>query len=1211
MSEINFTSLNDRVLDVDPDIRFMALEDLRKFLTDESIATNKNAINNNLNNLIPKLLNMLSDANPDVQNQAIKSFEPMIKYLDNDSILNLVKKLFQLVQSTKSKSSSSSTNSNLKSFTVSVPNMALRSLFAQSNSREKSDFMSDKLSSSNFRFDRQLSKQIMDYLIPNITGGDTSIDNIELLIDLINELGYVLNQNELLKLGEYFINVSFKEQGIIGKKAVVGIERVVVLVKTVEGIDKLLDLAASTCLDSKLKNKSYILLQLYSVILQGGVHPSNVDQIYGFVMEIINSPIEFNEDEDIDYDLLEQQNALKDEAFTTLIDILQQNCLPTEHKNQIIDAIKKYLKYDPLHSDDEDLNIIDDDIEFSDEELGAGDDEEYDGSWKLRSKAAILIRVLLKSFPDTLDVISREILPLISLQDSNDQVAQESIKSCIAIIQATSPRDAQSLSPLSQVIVNRIASVKEEQLTSFLRLIESLNRFNNQPLIDEFFKTLNSRKIISSSSTDYLQFYSSVLKFHDNLNDETISRIAQDLATNINDKSFNLISESLKCLQVLFKNINDLSRISNLDTIINRLIDKIKNSKTYPSDLIRLSIICLGEALANKIHNEQEILEILKQSLIYDGTSKVTIDVLNNIYSNKQLESEYTQFVIEKLSNTYVLSSNEATSLSALILLDKAAEQSSPQDYDTLVKNLIQLLPVATPSNYHYIFKIFDNISSSALNDQNLTHLLDIIVKLVNDNKIDVDDQAFFTFLSKICQADASIYTKLGNSLNKSLEITAKTLATCASDDVKHELNTKMFNELRSISNTEDPNFAFLILFLGYSNDSAKYLNTQFIIDILQKSDFTNESNIQAASTALGLVAEKDVNSSVPAILHAFLQEKNTIVRGSLISALKVLITSCNLEQKLEIWQAIFNLPTKFDHSLIPELRKSGEILGRIAYSLDESTFKDIVENQEDERKIYLILVISKFLISNLENSNQNDKLLTFLVKSSIPWLDLVDVDIRQIGVGNLLTGIHSKPSIITPILNQLILPSLFKQLTAEPKFKKVITMGPYKYVLDQGLEIRKLCYEFIYSIMATDQASLNKNEVDLQLIAQKIIEHGLLDDQSDIIVLACINLINFFDLHEADAKTLIKSDDKVITKLISGLNTQLAKKLSAKASSQDTENHQERIKSIIKLTKKINNLFENMQNDYNEHQSKFDAWSKFNSDVKEKFNVFYSTTNV
>lgn len=96
MHDINFNILKDRAMDVDPDIRFMALEDLRKFLQDESAALTRTTLNQSLENFFPILLNMLNDQNPDVQTQAIKSFEPMVKYLSNETFSKLVKKLFAL-----------------------------------------------------------------------------------------------------------------------------------------------------------------------------------------------------------------------------------------------------------------------------------------------------------------------------------------------------------------------------------------------------------------------------------------------------------------------------------------------------------------------------------------------------------------------------------------------------------------------------------------------------------------------------------------------------------------------------------------------------------------------------------------------------------------------------------------------------------------------------------------------------------------------------------------------------------------------------------------------------------------------------------------------------------------------------------------------------------------------------------------------------------
>ena len=127
-------------------------------------------------------------------------------------------------------------------------------------------------------------------------------------------------------------------------------------------------------------------------------------------------------------------------------------------------------------------------------------------------------------------------------------------------------------------------------------------------------------------------------------------------------------------------------------------------------------------------------------------------------------------------------------------------------------------------------------------------------------------------------------------------------------------------------------------------------------------------------------------------------------------------------------------------------------------------------------------------MLNNLQATKVNNTLLDSLIKSSIEWLNIVNIDIRQIVVGNLLTGLHSKPDTILPILDLIILPKIFDQLQAEDSFKKIITMGPYKYVLDEGLEIRKLCYEFIYSVISLENAVIKNTILILKKLPVKLL---------------------------------------------------------------------------------------------------------------------------
>lgn len=1193
MHDINFNILKDRAMDVDPDIRFMALEDLRKFLQDESAALTRTTLNQSLENFFPILLNMLNDQNPDVQTQAIKSFEPMVKYLSNETFSKLVKKLFALVQQN---SSSTGNVTGLKSFTVSVPNIALRSLFAQSNSRDKSEFVSDKLSNSNYRFDPHLARYIMDYLIPQIVGNPVTIDSIELLIDLVTEIGYVLTQDELLNLSLYLTKVALTETGLIGKKSMVALERVVALVRTEVVIDKLLAQINQLIEPTKL----FVIFQLYSVCLKRGIKPNSIDTIYNTITSNLNiEATEEEDDDDLDFDNLVKENSLKDEALTTLIDLVSQHFLPVESKNTVIALIKSYVNYNPLAQDEDFIDDEEDDISFSDDEQEDDGDGENDGSWKLRAKATILTRALLKSFPDTLELFSKEVLPVFSFADSNDQVVSEVIKSSIAIVNSTSPRDSTNVSELFPIIAARMKLAKETQVPLFLKLVESLNRFDKTSLVLEVFEIIKDRKLITSGSFDYLQFYSSTLKFHDNLPPLVIERMSSDFIKNLDDKSFNMITDSIKCLSLLFHQ----DSLEKLDAIVDLLIYKVENSKQYPSDLVRQSIIALGEAYGRA--DKQKILNVFKHSIEYEGTSKTTIDVLTQIYST-DIPSEYSYLILKKLS-TSIMSSTEATSVASLLLMNKIFERLPSGDYDDAAGNLVQLLAVTNKANYECIFHILIKLVGTVLQETHRAPLLQTIVKLVNEGKIEVADNSFFQFITTACNQIPDLYNFFEDGLNLNSELSAKILAICASQNKLENKIMERREEFQNYynSNINDSRLAFDILFLGYvgTHIEVKELDVQTLIGLLSNSQLTNDDNILAASTALGLIAQKHIDSAVPIILNAYESSEKTIIRGSLVDSLSIAADACNEDQKRVIWDKVFNFPVEFDHEVITELKKSGELLGKIPV-VDELTI-----NTDNLKTTYLILVITKSLLNNLQATKVNNTLLDSLIKSSIEWLNIVNIDIRQIVVGNLLTGLHSKPDTILPILDLIILPKIFDQLQAEDSFKKIITMGPYKYVLDEGLEIRKLCYEFIYSVISLENAVIKKYNINLEKIASKIIEVGLIDTQTDITVLACINLTNYIELHKDSAVELITRDGgNAFTTMINNLKKQLSKKLSAKASTQDSESHQERIKSIIKLSKKFANVVEAAESI--ELAAAIRVWNEYNNDLKTNFTIYYNSTD-
>ena len=72
----------------------------------------------------------------------------------------------------------------------------------------------------------------------------------------------------------------------------------------------------------------------------------------------------------------------------------------------------------------------------------------------------------------------------------------------------------------------------------------------------------------------------------------------------------------------------------------------------------------------------------------------------------------------------------------------------------------------------------------------------------------------------------------------------------------------------------------------------------KLLIGLLSNSQLTNDDNILAASTALGLIAQKHIDSAVPIILNAYESSEKTIIRGSLVDSLSIAADACNEDQK-------------------------------------------------------------------------------------------------------------------------------------------------------------------------------------------------------------------------------------------------------------------------------------------------------------------------
>ena len=66
------------------------------------------------------------------------------------------------------------------------------------------------------------------------------------------------------------------------------------------------------------------------------------------------------------------------------------------------------------------------------------------------------------------------------------------------------------------------------------------------------------------------------------------------------------------------------------------------------------------------------------------------------------------------------------------------------------------------------------------------------------------------------------------------------------------------------------------------------------------------------------------------------------------------------------------------------------------------------------------------------------------------------DMEIRRLGMTALNSAAHNKPDLILPHLGELI-PYVIKESVVKKELIREVQMGPFKHLVDDGLEVRKV----------------------------------------------------------------------------------------------------------------------------------------------------------
>lgn len=178
--------------------------------------------------------------------------------------------------------------------------------------------------------------------------------------------------------------------------------------------------------------------------------------------------------------------------------------------------------------------------------------------------------------------------------------------------------------------------------------------------------------------------------------------------------------------------------------------------------------------------------------------------------------------------------------------------------------------------------------------------------------------------------------------------------------------------------------------------------------------------------------------------------------------------------------------------------------------------------------------------------------LKTYLVDMLRTMLDDKDMEIRRHAMSTLNSAAHNKPELIHGQLGQLM-PYVMKESVIKPELIREVMMGPFKHMVDDGLEVRKAAYETLYALMETAFSRISIIDLYDRIIA------GLRDD-NDIRALCnlMVSKLVFIDPDETARR---------LDAIAEAFRATLSTKLKESAVKQEIEKQEEANKSVLRVT--------------------------------------------
>ncbi|KAL7237890.1 hypothetical protein ACSBR2_004067 [Camellia fascicularis] len=523
----------------------------------------------------------------------------------------------------------------------------------------------------------------------------------------------------------------------------------------------------------------------------------------------------------------------------------------------------------------------------------------------------------------------------------------------------------------------------------------------------------------------------------------------------------NLRAELPACLPVLVDRMgNEITRLT-----------AVKAFAVIAASSLRIDLSCVLE------HVIAELTAFLRKA--NRALRQATLETLNSLivaYGDKIGSAAYEVIIVE-LSTLISDTDLHMTALALELGCTLMADKRSIPNVGLTVRN--KVLPQALTL-----------IRSSLLQGQALSALQRFFAALVYSANTSFD--ALLDSLLSTAKPSPQSGGVAKQALFSIAQCVAAVLCLAAGDQ-KCSPTVKMLTDILkddSSTNSAKQHLALLCLGeIGRRKDLSSHAHIENIVIESFQSPF--EEIKSAASYALGNIAVGNLSKYLPFILDQIdNQQKKQYL---LLHSLKEVIVRQSVD-KAEFQDSsvekILNL--LFNHC---ESEEEGvrnvvaECLGKIALIEPAKLVPALKDRTNSQAAFTRATVVIAVKYSIVERPEKIDEIIYPEISSFLTLIKDHDRHVRRAAVLALSTAAHNKPNLIKGLLPEL-LPLLYDQTIVKKELIRTVDLGPFKHIVDDGLELRKAAFECVDTLLDSCLDQVNPSSFIVPYLKSGLDDH-------------------------------------------------------------------------------------------------------------------------